>query len=114
MALLVVVVTLLIAPGATDAQPNVPGYIIGDCNGDGTVSINELILSVNVALTYCPPTICADGPTACEALFCDYPVPFLPPPPLIVCLMAAVNNTLMQGCLADGYGHVTRGRVFCD
>jgi hypothetical protein len=34
---------------------------VGDCNGDGTVSINELILMVNIALGILPPSACTAG-----------------------------------------------------
>jgi len=59
----------------------------GDCNGNGTVEINELILGVNISLGTVPLSMCpafdADGSTAVE----------------IYELIAAVGNAL-NGCTA--------------
>jgi hypothetical protein len=41
-------------PGAVIVQTNLPG----DCNGDGMVTINELIIGVNIALNNLPVTAC--------------------------------------------------------
>lgn len=58
---------------------------IGDCNGDGTVRIGELIAGVNVTLGNLPAS-------ACEAFDCwaDHGLP-------ITCAVAAVRNAL-SGC----------------
>jgi hypothetical protein len=37
---------------------DVIGPCPGDCNGDRTVNINELVIAVDIALQLQPPTIC--------------------------------------------------------
>ena len=62
---------------------------VGDCNGDGMVAINELILGVNIALGSRP---IAD----CPAFDCQGNGMVG-----INCLIQAVNNAL-DGCPTDG------------
>jgi hypothetical protein len=59
---------------------------VGDCNGDGVVTITELILSVNIELN-------GDRNDACPALDCNAG------PLLINCLIVAVSDAL-HGCPA--------------
>jgi hypothetical protein len=61
---------------------------VGDCDVDGTVEINELILGVNIVLGL-------QAIDACPAFDCNYSGT-----PQIVCLIRAVNNTLI-GCGDD-------------
>jgi hypothetical protein len=63
------------------------GGCVGDCNGDGSVVINELIVAVNIALGASPVSMCAAS--ACE----EGPVVS------ISCLIQAVNAAL-SGCPA--------------
>jgi hypothetical protein len=47
------------APTETPTSTPVVGpRCVGDCNGDGSVAINELITAVNIALGNSPPSIC--------------------------------------------------------
>lgn len=46
---------VLVALNTTDSAPG----CAGDCNGDGTVTINELLLGVNIAIGLQPGTQCA-------------------------------------------------------
>jgi len=62
-----------------------PVVCTGDCNGEGAVTINEIIICVNIALD-------ADSPDACAA--CD---PSGNGSVEINELIAAVNNAL-SGC----------------
>ena len=79
LAAWVLVAMLALASSRADAQ------CAGDCNGDGMVAINELIVGVNIALGSAPVSQCpsfdvnADGMVAINEL------------------IAAVNNALM-GC----------------
>jgi hypothetical protein len=57
----------------------------GDCDGNGQVAINELILLVNIALGNSPATVCAAGDTNQDAMIA------------INEIIAAVNSTL-SGC----------------
>lgn len=57
----------------------------GDCNGDGSVRVNELVTGVGIALGHVPPG-------ACEALACPQVGGIS-----ISCTVAAVNNALV-GC----------------
>lgn len=58
---------------------------VGDCDGDEMVRINELVTGVNIVLDILPLS-------ACPALQCNPPEP-----PMVDCLMQAVNNALV-GC----------------
>lgn len=66
---------------------------VGDCNGDGMVMINELVVGVNIALG-------SQSIDACPAFDCQ-DTGMVP----INCLIQGVNNALF-GC--DGTGVVTR------
>jgi hypothetical protein len=57
----------------------------GDCNGDGTVSVNELVLAVNIALGALPITECSAADTDDDGIVS------------ITELVAAVNKAL-NGC----------------
>lgn len=59
---------------------------IGDCSGDGPVSISDLVTGANVVAGAAPPE-------ACEAILCNG----LGVPVQINCLIDAINNAL-QGC----------------
>jgi hypothetical protein len=70
---------------------------IGDCNGDGPVSIDELVTGIGIALGTLPSS-------ACAAFDCNadcHPGPVLSTPPIpgvtIACLIRAVDNAL-NGC----------------
>jgi len=68
---------------ATPVPP--PGACVGDCSGDGAVTIDELMLGVNIAL----------GNTdlsACPLLQCDENVAGV----FVNCLLIAVNNALYR------------------
>ena len=84
--------------------------IIGDCDGNGTVTISDLMLGVQEAQTECSWLGEADCP--CDALVCFSSVPFLPPLFPIECLQVAVNNALAQPCV--GTETVSNGRVICE
>src|SRR5512143_820979 len=76
LALVAGALCLTLATAPANAQ------CVGDCNGDGMVAINELILGVNIALgnaqvSACPSFACTGGDT----------VP-------INCLIQGVNNAL--------------------
>ena len=62
------------------------GACVGDCNGDGEVRINELILGVNIALGNA-------AVSACASFDCPQPLPGV----FINCAVEAVNNALL-GC----------------
>jgi len=71
-------------PTITPTATAVPTWTcVGDCDSDGTVAINELILLVNIALGSSPASAC----------------PALPPTPPVMIndLIEAVNNAL-NGC----------------
>jgi hypothetical protein len=71
------------------AGPPASAQCVGDCNGDGSVEINELILGVNIALGSQPLSVC-------ESFDCESSgqVP-------INCLIKGVNNAL-EGCSSTG------------
>jgi hypothetical protein len=71
----------LLANTPAGAQP----ACVGDCDGGGTVAINELILGVNISLGSQPVS-------ACEAFDCESSGSVG-----ITCLIQGVNNSL-QGC----------------
>ena len=60
----------------------------GDCNGDGSVAINELITGVNIALGSSPVTSCPSFDTNSDGMVA------------INELIAAVNNALGSCCTA--------------
>ncbi len=62
-----------------------PQECVGDCNGDGSVLVNELILGVNIALSGNPPTSCPSFDENRDGHV------------LIAELIRAVNNAL-SGC----------------
>lgn len=68
------------------AQPTLAQQCIGDCNDDGRVTIDELILGVNLALN-------GDPDDTCPSITCvlGHGI-FLP------CLIVAVDNAL-HGCV---------------
>jgi hypothetical protein len=82
--------------------------IVGDCDGNGTVTISDLMLGVQEAETDCTWLGRSDCP--CEALLCFGDIPFLPPLFPIQCLEVAVGNALAQPCA----GTVSNGRVVCE
>ena len=47
------------AAGTTVTPTAAPSACVGDCDGNGVVAINELILGVNIALGAAPDTACA-------------------------------------------------------
>lgn len=73
------------ATRTTTPRPMI-GACVGDCNGDGTVRINELILGVNIALGNAAVGTCA-------SFDCPQPLPGV----FINCAVEAVNNALL-GC----------------
>ncbi len=82
---------LLIATSSLAQAPTpTPIGCIGDCNGDGQVTVDEIVTSVNVALsgstTTCPAFDCCPG--------CDGGQGGT----LVDCLITTVNNAL-NGCL---------------
>ena len=78
---------IVIGVALTGAGISAAQSCVGDCNGDGTVAINELVLGVNIALG-------ADDISACAA-FDDGDGPVT-----VDRLIAAVNNALC-GCVCD-------------
>ncbi len=92
MALSIVVGALGIAPAlATTATPSVtaaPSSCVGDCNGDGMVRINEIIVGLNIALGNATLG-------ECPASDCPQPLPGI----FVNCAVIAVNNAL-NGCSA--------------
>jgi len=62
-----------------------PVACVGDCNGDGSVTVNELILMVNIALGILPPSACPAGDANHDGNV------------TITEIIAAVNNAL-NGC----------------
>ena len=70
---------------ATRTPTPTVGVCVGDCNGDGEVRINELILGVNIALGNAAVSACAS--------FCPQPLGGV----YINCAVEAVNNALV-GC----------------
>ncbi len=71
-----------------------PPPCFGDCNGDGRVTVDELLLGVNIALGSTPLT-------ACPAFDCNSNCSAGPPPPFssvsIECLVLGANHAL-HGC----------------
>jgi hypothetical protein len=81
---LVVATALTALLAAHDTAARAQQSCAGDCNGDGRVAINELVLGVNIALgsqpeSACPIGLCVEGPIG------------------IPCVIFAVNNAL-YGC----------------
>lgn len=79
-------------PTSTPTPPPVSACI-GDCNGDGTVSIDELLRGVNIALGALPIGACALF--ACNSNC--VPGPGIIQPASVACLIRGVNNAL-SGC----------------
>ena len=80
-------------PWRVGAQPSptaTPTSCVGDCNGDGEVRINELILGVNIALGNA-------AVSACASFDCPQPLPGV----FINCAVEAVNNAQL-GCRTAG------------
>src|SRR5262245_53598163 len=73
--------------GSVAAQP----LCVGDCDGDGTVTIDEILTMVNVALDALPSTACEAGDANHDSLITVDEV------------LAAVNNAL-TGCQFDVSG----------
>ena len=80
---------LEVTPSATFTPTPTPtsqaGICVGDCNDDGAVSIDELILGVNIALG-------SAAVSACPSLPCENNLGVF-----VNCLVIAVNNALF-GC----------------
>ena len=68
-----------------------PGACVGDCNGDGSVTVNELILMVNIALGILPPSACPAGDANHDGSV------------TITEIITAVNNAL-NGCACGFIG----------
>lgn len=66
---------------------------VGDCNGNGMVTVDELLTGVNIALGTVPSSNCPafDCSSDCG------PGPGLGDPATVTCLIRAVNNAL-EGC----------------
>ena len=79
--ILTLVLLLLPAPG----RASVP-FCIGDCDGEGMVTIDDLVLGVSVVAGNAPAS-------ACGAVLCMHPGD-----PQIACLVIAVNNALGAVC----------------
>jgi hypothetical protein len=54
-------ITLSPAPTPTPTNTATPGSCIGDCNGDGHVTVDEILTLVNIALGNTPVTTCEAG-----------------------------------------------------
>ena len=76
-------------PTPTPTPTTTIGECVGDCNGDGVVTINELIVGVTIELG-------GASASACPAFDCDCGSP-LAMLPGICCAIDAVNNAL-SGC----------------
>lgn len=79
-------------------------HCVGDCNGDGSVRIDELILGVQVDLGSAPVD-------ACPAIDCNEGLP----PIIVACMVIAVDNAL-EGCASDQCGELLCppcGNVVC-
>jgi hypothetical protein len=89
-------VAFMVAPSIARAQ------CVGDCNGDGEVTINELISMVNIALGTSDVSTCTAGDANGDGEI------------TINEIVAAVNNAL-NGCPAGGCGDgVKSGAEECD
>ena len=85
---LVVVLSAPMAARATTPAPNpTPVACFGDCDGDGAVTVNELIILVNIALGSAPLDACTGSS---EDPCYDLPV-------AVECVITSVNNAL-YGC----------------
>lgn len=82
-AVLLVGMVLVALGGRAGAQ-----LCIGDCDGDGRVTVNELITGVNVELGIAPLD-------ACRSIDCNARYPGILVP--IDCMVVAMNNA-MDGC----------------
>jgi len=100
---------MLIAAIALQTQPTAAQTCVGDCNGDGEVSIDELILGVDIALGGAPLSECAnldDGQgmvavdrliaavngALCNCQDCGVPTPTPTPTPTVAVSMWHVDN----------------------
>jgi hypothetical protein len=55
------IATATVAPATPTATATAVATCVGNCNGDGSVSIDELIKLVDIALGSAPPADCANG-----------------------------------------------------
>jgi hypothetical protein len=62
----------------------IPVPCVGDCNGDGRVTVDEILTAINIALGNTPVSACPGLESGCE--------------PGVVCIMEAVDNAL-NDCL---------------
>jgi hypothetical protein len=89
------VTSTVVSPTPTPSPASTPpSTCIGDCNGDGMVTVDELVRGVNIALGGLPFNACSafDCSTDCG------PGPARPTPSVTVaCLIRGVENTL-KGC----------------
>jgi len=69
--------------GAGRLRADGPAACTGDCNGDGAVTVDELLVMVNVALDNLPATACANGDHNADAAI------------TIDEILQAVNNALL-------------------
>ncbi|HUL98521.1 MAG TPA: CSLREA domain-containing protein [Mycobacterium sp.] len=76
--------TLTAPAGPTSTRTASPPHCVGDCDGSGAVTVDELITLVNITLGNVPPSACAHGIPA------DVEVD-------IALIIQAVNNA-MNGC----------------
>jgi len=72
------------APTVTPTPISTPRLCVGDCNGDGEVTVNELMTLVNIALGTTEPSACVDGVPSGDNVN-------------IALILTAVNNAL-NGC----------------
>ena len=89
LALIPVLPVPLVTQATASPQSLAPACV-GDCDGDGGVTIAELITMVDIALNGCP-----SGASCCAAMdeWCNGPTLVQPGS----CIITAVNNAL-QGC----------------
>ena len=76
--------------------PDVP--CVADCNGDGMVTVSELVLLVNIALGDSPPSACADG---------------IPRSGVDIALIIKGVNYAVAGCPVLGPGDCCQCEDFC-
>lgn len=53
--------TLTLTPTATVTPPEISNGCVGDCNGDGVVTVDEIITMISMALGVLPPSACPAG-----------------------------------------------------
>lgn len=66
----------------------IPVPCIGDCNGDGRVTVDEILTAINIALGNTPVSACPGADCSCAAQICVVGVD---------CILEAVDNAL-NGC----------------